>query len=66
MQIALPFQLSFQDYPEPDAWEVVVYFQGCRGCQNPELQKINIGTKIYVKELDNLLEEHCARWHTRF
>lgn len=69
MQIALPFQLSFQDYPEPDAWAVVVYFQGClrncRGCQNPELQKINIGTKISVKELDNLLEDNCARWHTR-
>ena len=40
-----PFCLSFQDYPTPEDWSIVVYFTGCGfycpNCHNKDLQIFN-------------------------
>lgn len=69
MYVKLPFELSFQDYPEPDAWAIVVYFQGCDrhcdGCHNYDLQKISEGTYFSSTELEYLIQKYSILWRTK-
>lgn len=63
-----PFELSFQDYPEPDKWAVLVYFQGCNracpDCHNSELRNEDCGYYTHPYELHKKLTKYCRKWHT--
>ena len=50
---------TFIDYPDPNSWANIFYFSGCnhfcKSCQNQELQKYGVGTKITPDDLNNLI-----------
>jgi organic radical activating enzyme len=68
MYINLPFKLSFQDYPEPDKWAILVYFQGCNrnciGCQNTDLKDQTGGLYMTPMDLDKHLQQYVNKCHT--
>src|ERR1035437_10599327 len=51
----------------PNQVSLNIYAQGCEkkciGCQNPELQKFEGGTKIFISDIDKILSDYSlSKW----
>jgi len=66
--ISTPISLTWTDFPDKDSCAVIVYFSGCLhdcpGCQNPELQDFNYGTKIDYVTLRKMIFDEVKKAHT--
>lgn len=64
LTVSLPLSLTFTDFPDRDNLAVIIFFSGCKnncpGCQNPELQDFNFGTKMTAVDLYNEVDKYAS------